>query len=114
MAWSSLTPRGGLSPVGWLVSLSVLLAPTVILGALAYRTQAVPLAVGAGVQVLFALVFLRAHPVWRPPASSSLIVLYLIALAWVWLPTRGTSDGVVHIGQGVLLLVAVGLAAVHD
>ena len=43
-----------------------------------------------------------------------MIVLYLIALAWLWLPTRGSADWAVHVGQSVLLLVAVGLAAFHD
>jgi hypothetical protein len=66
------------------------------------------------VQALFALVFIRAHPVWRPPVSASLVVLYLIALAWLWLPTRGTTDWAIHVGESVLLLVAVALAAFHD
>ena len=63
-----------------------------------------PIAAGAGVQLLFALVFLRAHPVWRPPVSASLVVLYLIALAWAYVPTRGHTDWAVHVAQGVLLL----------
>ena len=53
----------------------------------------------AGVQALFILVFLR-HPVWRPPASASVIILYLIALGWVYVSTRGSNDWVVHVGQG--------------
>jgi hypothetical protein len=91
-----------------------LLLPTAVLSALAYRLEAVPLAAGAGVQLLFALVFFRAHPVWRPPVSASVIVLYLVALGWVWLPTRGVTDWAIHAGQGVLLLGAVGLVALHD
>src|SRR5581483_6615988 len=46
--------------------------------------------------------------------SASVIILYLIALGWAWLPTRGSSDWAVHVGQGVLLLAAVGLVALHD
>jgi HEAT repeat protein len=114
MSWSSLAPRHDLGLVGWVLSLALLLLPCALLGCLAYRTQLLPVAVGAGVQVLFALVFLRAHPVWRPPVSASVVVLYLIALAWLWLPTRGSSDWATHVGQAVLLLVAVGLAAFHD
>jgi hypothetical protein len=57
---------------------------------------------------------MRAHPVWRPPVSASLLVLYLFALACLYVPTRDVSDWAVYVGQSVLLLVAVGLAAVHD
>ncbi len=114
MPWSSLAPRRDLSFFGWAVSLFLLVLPCALLGGLAYRTESVPVLVGAGVQAMFALVFLRAHPVWRPPVSASLIVLYIIALAWLWLPTRGSADWAVHVGQSVLLLTAVGLAAFHD
>ncbi len=114
MAWSSLAPRREISLVGWAVSLCLLAVPGAVLGVLAYRTNLLPLAAGAGVQVMFAAVFLRAHPVWRPPVSASLVVLYLIGLAWLWLPTRGSTDWAVHVGQAVLLLSAVVLAAFHD
>ena len=114
MSWSSLKSRRDLGLVGWTASLVLLLLPSAVLGYMAYRTQSIPVAAGAGVQFLFALVFVRAHPVWRPPTSASMVVLYIIALAWLWLPTRDSSDWVIHIGQGALLLIAVGLAALHD
>jgi hypothetical protein len=114
MNWSHSPARYDLGRVGYALSCTLLLLPTVVLGALAYRLEAVPLAAGAGVQLLFALVFFRAHPVWRPPVSASVIVLYLVALGWVWLPTRGVTDWAIHAGQGVLLLGAVGLVALHD
>jgi hypothetical protein len=114
MRWSEPAPRYDLRPSGWLTSLILLTLPTAVLGTLAYRLDALALAVGAGVQGLFVLVFLRAQPVWRPPVSASVIVLYLIALGWAWLPTRGSTDWAVHLGQGVLLLGAVGLVALHD
>jgi hypothetical protein len=114
MRWFDLPPRSTLNPAGAILSLALLLLPTAVLGGLAYRHQALPIAAGAGVQLLFALVFLRAHPVWRPPVSSSVVLLYLIALAWAWVPTRGHSDWAVHAGQGILLLGAVGLVALHD
>src|SRR5437016_3409278 len=114
MSWSDVSPRRELGLFGWLVSLGLLVAPTAVLGYLAVRLDAVPLYAGAGVQALFVLVFHRAHPVWRPPASASVIILYLIALGWLYLPTRGSSDWAVHAGQGALLLAAVGLVALHD
>src|SRR5207244_2673464 len=55
-----------------------------------------------------------AHPMWRPPVSASVVVLYLIALGWAWVPTRGSSDWAVHLGHGILLLGAVGLIGLHD
>lgn len=114
MPWSDVSPRRELGILGWLASLGLLCVPTAVLGYLAFRLDALPLAVGAGVQGLFVLVFHRAHPVWRPPASSSVIILYLIALGWLFLPTRGSSDWAVYAGQGVLLLAAVGLVGLHD
>ena len=98
----------------WIASLVLLFIPTLVLGALALRLEALPLATGAGVQLLFVFVFLRAHPIWRPPVSASVVVLYLIALGWAWLPTRGSTDWAVHFGHGILLLGAVGLIALHD
>src|SRR3712207_568815 len=100
MRWSDLSGLNDLGPFSRLLSLGLLLLPTGLLGYLAYRHEAVPLAVGAGVELLFALVFLRTRPVWRPPVSSSVVTLCLIALAWAWVPTRGTADWVVHLAQG--------------
>lgn len=114
MGWSSLASRRDLGAAGWAVGLALLVFPCALLSALASRTQLLPLWVGAGVQALFALVFFRAQPVWRPPVSASMVVLYLIGLAWLWLPTRDSADWAVHLGQGSLLLVAVALAAFHD
>lgn len=114
MAWSTPAPRRDLGLFGRFVSAALLFLPAALLGGLGGHTNLLPLYVGAGVQVLFALTLVRSHPVWRPPVSASLIILYLIALAWLWLPTRGSPEWSVHVGQGVLLLVAVGLAAIHD
>lgn len=114
MGWSTPAPRHDLGLFARVVSVVLLLLPCAVLGGLAYRTGLIPVYAGAGVQALFVLMFLRAHPVWRPPVSSSLVILYLIALAWLWLPTRGSADFAVHVGQSILLLVAVALAAVHD
>ena len=114
MNWSDRASRHDLRVAPWVASLSLLFLPTMVLAALAGRTEAAARAAGAGVQFLFALVFFRAHPVWRPPVSASVIVLYLVALGWAWMPTRGTPDWTVHVGQGILLLGAVGLVALHD
>src|SRR5215471_20264482 len=114
MRWSELPPRHSLSLSAWAFSMFLLSVPTVVLGLLAYRTHSIPVAVGAGVEGLFMLVFLRVHPVWRPPISVSVVILYLIALVWAWLPLRTSTDWTPHVAQGVLLLVGVVLLATHD
>lgn len=114
MSLSDGSSRRELGVVSFAVSVALLVAPTAVLLALALRFETVPLFAGAGVQALFILVFLRAHPVWRPPASASVIVLYLIALGWAYVATRGSTDWEVFVGRGALLLAAVGLVALHD
>lgn len=114
MHWSDRSTRADLGFVPWCASVLLLLLPTAVLVTLAVRLRSLPLTSGAGIQLLFALVFLRAHPVWRPPVSASVIVLYLIALGWAWIPTRGSTNWAVSAGQGVLLLGTVVLVALHD
>lgn len=114
MRWSDLTGRDDLGPITRALSLGLLVLPTALLGLLAARHESVSVAAGAGVQLLFALVFLRVHPVWRPPVSTSVVTLYLIALAWAWVPLRGAPDWLASLAQGTLLLGAVLLFAVHD
>lgn len=114
MSWSERQPNRHCGIGVGFVSFTLLLAPTSILGCLGLRLDSLPLLVGAGVQALFVFVFFRSFPIWRPPASSSVIILYLIALGWLYLPTRDSTDWAVHVGQGVLLMAAVGLVAIHD
>jgi hypothetical protein len=99
---------------GWLLSVALLLTPTAVLGYLAYRLDSQSMLVGAGVQALFVLVFCRAHPVWRPPISVSVVAVYLIALAWAWVPNRDSTDWQVHLAQAVIILAAVLLLMGHD
>ena len=98
----------------WALSLALLVLPTAVLAALAARLGSGPVWAGAGVSGLFALVLLRHHPVWRPPAGGMALAVYLIALVWLWVPTRGLDDAAVRLGRGVLLVVGVGLAARYD
>jgi hypothetical protein len=114
MRWSDLSPQHELGFGAWVTSFVLLLTPTATLGLLAARTESLPIAVGAGVQALFLLVFLRAHPVWRPPISVSIVVLYLVAVLWAWIPLRQSTDWAPPLAQGLLLLIGVGLFAVHD
>ncbi|HUR54483.1 MAG TPA: HEAT repeat domain-containing protein [Gemmataceae bacterium] len=114
MLASDRSSRHHLGLSGWLFSVALLLTPTAVLGYLALRLDSQDLLVGAGVQALFVLIFFRAHPVWRPPVSVSVVAVYLIALAWAWVPTRGTTDWQVHFAQGIIILFAVVLLIGHD
>jgi hypothetical protein len=96
------------------LSLFLLALPAAVLALLYQRTGSIEIGAGAGVLALFFLIFFRAHPVWRPPVSSSVVILYLIALAWAWLPLRGSTDWAPHAAQGLLLLVCVLLLGAHD
>ena len=114
MPWSDLSYHHEPGPVTRFASLGLLLIPTALLGLAAAWLGSTPLAIGAGVQFVYAVVFVRQHPVWRPPVAPSVVVLYLVALGWCWLPARGLSDPVLFCVQGTLLVMAVGLFAVHD
>jgi hypothetical protein len=114
MRWSELPARPGLGLPVLALSVLLLLLPTATLGLLAYRFHSPPVAVGVVVQAVFVLIFLRAHPIWRPPVGASVVVLYLIALAWAWVPLRGSADWAPHAAQGLLLVVGVLLLATHD
>ncbi|MFO0824934.1 MAG: HEAT repeat domain-containing protein [Gemmataceae bacterium] len=95
-------------------SFFILLFPAVVLGLLASHADSLIVAIGAGVQTAFLLFFLRAHPVWQPPISVMVVVLYLIACVWAWYPLQGSTDWAANLAQGSLLLGAVGLFAIHD
>ena len=114
MRWSQLPLRNSITYPAWVLSLFLLALPAVVLALLYQRTGSIEIGAGAGVLALFFLIFFRAHPVWRPPVSSSVVILYLIALAWAWLPLRGSTDWAPHAAQGLLLLVCVLLLATHD
>jgi hypothetical protein len=114
MRWSDLSPRHDLSSIARVISFVLLLLPTAILGLLAAYTGSLPVAVGAGVQGLFAFVFLRAHPVWRPPIGTSVVVLYLIATLCAWVPLRDSTHWAPPLAQGLLLFLGIVLFAVHD
>ena len=114
MRWSELPPRNNIGSLSWAFSFLLLGLPAIVLGLLAYRFNSMPVAVGAGVEGLFVLVFARVHPVWRPPVSISVVILYVIALIWAWVPLRNANDWVPHVAQGVLLVVGMILLAAHD
>ena len=68
-----------LGPVARFGSVVLLLLPTALLTAAAAHLDSRDLAIGAGIQAVFALLLCRQQPVWRPPVSASVIVLAGIA-----------------------------------
>lgn len=113
MSGVDITIRPVSHVVTGLLSLGILFAPAILLGVTAAWTTSLPLAVGVLVQVVYALVFLKRHPVWHPSTAPSIIILYLIALGWCWLVERVRPHPVLPFVQGVLTLGAVGLFALH-
>jgi hypothetical protein len=100
--------------VSRLTSLLILAAPAAVLGIAYSRTGSELLAVGAGAAALGALLFARHREVWRPPASGSVVILYLISLGWVWFATHEAPDWYARAARGFLLVGAVFLVIGHD
>jgi len=114
MAWSDLSHQSEPRLLTGVASLALVLTPTVLLGSAAAWLWSLPLAIGAVVQLVYAIVFVRQHPVWRPPVAPSVVVMYLVALGWCWLVGRTLTDTLLFLVQGLLIIMAVGLFAVHD
>ena len=113
MDWSQSQPvrRPALAHA---VSLGLLLLPAVLLAIAAERYQSPLLLAGAIAELLAGGLFLRTREVWKPPASASLILLYLMGLGWIWFATQGSADTYIRAARGTLILVALLLFAQHD
>lgn len=92
----------------------VLLAPSAALALAAARLQSTYLGIAAAAALAPAIVFVNARAAWRPPVSSAVAILYIAAMAMVWLASRGTADPVLAIVRGMLLLASAALIATHD
>ncbi len=96
------------------VSAGLLLLPAVLLGVAAERYRSPMLLAGTIAELLAGGLFLRTRQVWKPPASGSLILLYLMGLGWLWFASQGTADPFVRFARGLFILVALLLFALHD
>ncbi len=103
---ASLLPR--------VVSVVLLVFPAAMLGVVAADYHSPMLAVGAVAELLGGLLFIRYRCVWRPPASASLVLLYLMALGWLWVVTRNNPDALARIVRGLFILIGIGLIIGHD
>jgi len=102
------------SKSAWGFSIFLLLLPGVMLGVAASRYGSSMLSVGAISVLLGASLFARCRAVWRPPASGTVILLYLISLGWLWFATRVNPDAFARFTRGLFVFVAIGLLIVHD
>lgn len=102
------------SPIARLIHYAILLGPAALLGGLAVRYDSRLLAIGAGAELLGAILFLRRGLAWKPPVSASVIMLYVMALGWCWFHTRDIQEPPAAFARGMLLLVPVVLLFAYD
>ena len=97
------------------LSAAILAIPTLVLLTAAVHLQSITVAAGGlAVALGGVLVLLGFRTAIRPPAIASTILLYLIALGWLWFPTRDNPDVFARMSRGLLLLGAVGMLIRHD
>jgi hypothetical protein len=72
------------------------------------------LAIGSAFQLLVCWLNLCSRRSWRDPVGPSVIVLYLIALGWLWLVVPSFSDDwYPHLAQSALLIVPLSVFALQ-
>jgi hypothetical protein len=110
------TTRGLSSMAVLLFRTVIFLLPAVLLTIGALRAEGNPAAIlwgGVGVEVLLCLVFAFPNHARRRPVGSSITLLYLVALAWIW-AWVGMGNTLVdawfsHLSQFVLVVVPLGV-----
>ncbi len=113
-----LASAPGSSSVGYLLQggrLGLLFVPVSLLFAASLRAPehaAGLLWLGTLFQALACLLAVLTRQGWREPAGPALIMLYVIALAWLLLGTAGGgADWFLHLAKAVLLVVPLGFFA---
>ncbi len=105
------------SLVACVIRVPVLLLPAGLLLIGVLRTDGQPqtmLALGAFFQILVCFLSFVSPRGWRDALAPSVIVLYLIALGWLWLAAPQISDDwYAHLTQAVLLVVPLSVFAVQ-
>jgi hypothetical protein len=100
--------------VAHFVSLAILFAPALCLGVVSLEYRSPLLFIGAMAEILVACLVIRSREVWRPPASGLTIILYAMALGWLWLATGTADEPGLRLLRGGFILVAIALLVVHD
>lgn len=88
--------------------LSFLVLPATLMLLASLRTTGMPrtlLWMGAVFQVALYGLHVICRPMERPSAVASIVMLYLLALVWIWASTGGDPDWYMHLTQAILLVV---------
>ncbi|MCZ2340428.1 MAG: hypothetical protein LC104_01370 [Bacteroidales bacterium] len=97
------------------LSAAVLSLPALVLLVASIQYHSQLLAAGAlAVSLGGLLIILGFRTAIRPPASGSSILIYLMALGFLWFQTRESPDTLARFGRGLLLLGAIVLLIRHD
>src|ERR1700687_1627848 len=93
--------------------LCFLVLPTAVLRPAALRQHGVPainlpLWIGTVFQAIVCLLIFFNSRSWNQPLGTSLVTLYLIALAWLWFGTQ-TEDWFTHLAKSILLVIPMGV-----
>jgi len=96
------------------LSLVILFAPALALGLVSLEYRNSLLFIGSIAEILIACLVIRSREVWRPPASALTVILYAMALGWLWVATGTASEPGLRLLRGSFILVAIGLWMVHD
>ena len=95
--------------------LMLLLIPTVLLLGASLRHPEpgnTMLWIGTGFQAVVCLLTFVSRGSWRQPVGPSVITLYLIGLAWLWI-SGGFEDWYTHVSKAILLVVPLGFFALQ-
>ena len=98
------------------LKLVVLFAPVGMLFMSVGRAEGRPqvlLALGAMLEAAVCISLLWLVGSWRPPMAPSVVALYLMAFAWIWIAGDQSGDWYFHLVQSVLLAVPLGLLALQ-
>jgi hypothetical protein len=104
------------------VRLAVLLLPSVLLLICSMRGSGGRfnnlLWLGCVFQILFCFIVFLSQRGWTQPVGASVIMLYLIALLWLWLAAAAATpedrdDWFTHLSQAVLLVVPIAVYALQ-
>lgn len=97
------------------LSAAVLSIPALVLIVASVQYQSRVMAAGAlAISLAGILVLLGFRTAIRPPGSGSSILIYLMALGFLWFQTHAEPDPFARIGRGLLLVGAVLLLIRHD
>jgi hypothetical protein len=91
-----------------IVRLCILLLPTVLLAGASLRSEGqaqTMLWVGTMIELLILAFLVVARRAWQQPVGHAVTLLYLIALAWLWLSRGLATEWYSHLAQFLLFVI---------